>query len=171
MIDSTDKDRIDDSNGCDSSAMEELHRLLAEDELQNHHLLVFANKQDLPNAMEIEEIILKMQLHKLKNRKWCIQGSCAYTGDGLYEGLDWLSNVMQNKPNEHEYGNLGAHITYKEYPILIENRKKSILVVNGFVRQYNAKYKLQWNVEITRLIHKFYQDPKKVYDKSYTFNS
>ena len=42
--------RIDDNNGADNSAKEELHRLFAEDELRDAILLIFANKQDLPNT-------------------------------------------------------------------------------------------------------------------------
>jgi len=56
-------------------------------------LLVFANKQDLPNAMSVAELTDKLGLHSLK-RKWFIQAACATTGDGLYEGLDWLSNSL-----------------------------------------------------------------------------
>ncbi|CRK95892.1 CLUMA_CG009338, isoform A [Clunio marinus] len=32
----------------------------------------------------------------LKNRSWYIQATCATSGDGLYEGLDWLSNQLKN---------------------------------------------------------------------------
>ena len=56
-------------------------------------MLVFANKQDLPNALKVEEVKIRMRLGKLK-LIWHIEGSCATTGDGLYEGLDWLSTVM-----------------------------------------------------------------------------
>ena len=31
-------------------------------------------------------------LHNLKNRKWYVQCTSAYTGNGIYEGLEWLSN-------------------------------------------------------------------------------
>jgi hypothetical protein len=31
----------------------------------------------------------KMGLHGMRGRVWHIQGCCATTGDGLYEGLDW----------------------------------------------------------------------------------
>ncbi len=55
-------------------------------------LLVFANKQDLPNAMSVAEVTDRLHLHQLRNRRWFIQGACATSGDGLYEGLDWLSN-------------------------------------------------------------------------------
>ena len=69
--------------------------MLSEDELRDATLLVFANKQDLPNAMSVNDVTEKLGLNSLKNRKWYIQGCCATTGDGLYEGLDWLSNALK----------------------------------------------------------------------------
>ena len=65
-----------------------------QDELRNAVLLVFANKQDLPNAMTAAEITDKLGLHSLRQRQWYIQSTCATSGEGLYEGLDWLSNVI-----------------------------------------------------------------------------
>jgi signal recognition particle receptor subunit beta len=38
------------------TARDELHRMLNEDELRESILLVFANKQDLPNAMSVAEV-------------------------------------------------------------------------------------------------------------------
>ena len=97
VVDSNDRDRIDDSQGSDNSAKDELQRMLAEDELRDAVLLVFANKQDLPNAMKVQEITEKLGLNQLRNRQWFIQGTCATNGDGLYEGLDWLSNTLSKK--------------------------------------------------------------------------
>ncbi len=97
MVDSNDKERIDDSSGADNSAKEELHRMLAEDELRDAVLLCFANKQDLPNAMSVNEVTEKLGLNQMRNRQWYIQSTCATTGDGLYEGLDWLSNTLNKK--------------------------------------------------------------------------
>ena len=51
VVDSNDRDRIDD-------AKEELHRMLNEDELRDAVVLVFANKQDLPQAMPAAEVII-----------------------------------------------------------------------------------------------------------------
>merc|ERR1712087_530274 len=96
VVDSNDKERIDDSSS-DSSAKEELHRMLAEDELRDAALLVLANKQDLPNAMSVNEVTERLSLNQLRNRQWYIQSTCATTGDGLYEGLDWLSNTLNKK--------------------------------------------------------------------------
>ncbi|KAI4326060.1 hypothetical protein MLD38_031412 [Melastoma candidum] len=91
VVDSNDKDRI-------LEAREELHRMLSEDELRTATLLVFANKQDLPNAMSVSEITDKLSLHSLRSRRWFIQAACATSGQGLYEGLDWLSsNISSTK--------------------------------------------------------------------------
>ena len=83
MVDSADRDRIDE-------ARETLHTMINSEELGNAVLLVYANKQDLPGAMSTPEVVDKLELASLK-RKWYIQASNATRGDGLYEGLDWLS--------------------------------------------------------------------------------
>ncbi len=41
-----------------------------QDELRDACLLVFANKQDLPNAMNAAEITDKLGLHNLRGRNW-----------------------------------------------------------------------------------------------------
>jgi len=87
VVDSNDRERV-------KEARAELEKMLSEDELRDAALLVFANKQDLPNAMSVAELTDKLGLHALK-RKWFIQAACATTGDGLYEGLDWLSNSLK----------------------------------------------------------------------------
>jgi len=90
VVDSNDRERINE-------AREELSRMLNEDELRDAVVLVFANKQDLPNAMNAAEITDKLGLHGLRSRTWYIQSTCATSGDGLYEGLDWLSNTLKSK--------------------------------------------------------------------------
>ena len=42
---------------------------LQEDELREATLLVFANKQDLPNAMTASELTDKLGLQNLRNRR------------------------------------------------------------------------------------------------------
>jgi ADP-ribosylation factor 1/2 len=44
--------------------------MLNEDELRESILLVFANKQDLPNAMSAAEMTDKLGLHGLRQRQW-----------------------------------------------------------------------------------------------------
>ena len=87
VVDSNDRDRTED-------AREELHKMLNEDEMRDAVVLVFANKQDLPNAMPAAEISEKLGLGDLRNRQWFIQSACATTGDGLYEGIDWMSRAL-----------------------------------------------------------------------------
>lgn len=89
VVDSNDRDRV-------AEAREELQRMISEDELREAIILIFANKQDLPQAMNTAEITEKLGLHSLRNRQWYIQSACATTGDGLYEGLDWLANQLKN---------------------------------------------------------------------------
>mmetsp|Transcript_49483 Transcript_49483/g.96795 ORF Transcript_49483/g.96795 Transcript_49483/m.96795 type:complete len:185 (-) Transcript_49483:239-793(-) len=90
VVDSNDSDRVD-------TAREELQRMLGEDELRDAALLIFANKQDLPNAMGASELSEKLGLNNMRGRHWYIQASCATTGDGLFEGLDWLSKTLKGK--------------------------------------------------------------------------
>lgn len=61
-MDSNDRERIEE-------AREELHKMLNEDELRDATLLVFANKQDLPNAMSAAELTDKLGLHNLRSRQ------------------------------------------------------------------------------------------------------
>lgn len=90
VVDANDHERIPD-------AREELHRMLNEVELKDVVLLVLLHKQDLPNAMGNAEACEKLKLHDLRNFRWYIQATSAVTGDGLYEGLDWLSNAVKQQ--------------------------------------------------------------------------
>lgn len=58
------------SHSPTTTARDELHRMLNEDELRDSILLVFANKQDLPNAMSAAEMTDKLGLHGLRHRQW-----------------------------------------------------------------------------------------------------
>uniref|UniRef100_A0A9J8C803 ADP-ribosylation factor n=2 Tax=Cyprinus carpio TaxID=7962 RepID=A0A9J8C803_CYPCA len=87
VVDSNDRERVAES-------AEELSKMLQEDELREAVVLVFANKQDLPNAMAVSELTDKLGLQSLRSRTWYVQATCATQGTGLYEGLDWLSNEL-----------------------------------------------------------------------------
>jgi len=90
VVDSNDRERIDE-------AKQELHRIINDREMRDALLLVFANKQDLPQAMSPAEITDKLALHRLRDRNWFVQPSCATTGDGLLEGLTWLNQNVKSK--------------------------------------------------------------------------
>ncbi|KAK6014487.1 hypothetical protein OSTOST_20129 [Ostertagia ostertagi] len=57
-------------------------------------LLIFANKQDLPNAMTTAEAIKALGLEAMRDREWHVQPTNAVTGEGLIEGLEWLHSVV-----------------------------------------------------------------------------
>ncbi|XP_057701227.1 uncharacterized protein LOC130921405 [Corythoichthys intestinalis] len=86
VVDSNDPHRL-------KEASEELHLILEEDELRNTALLVLANKQDLPRAMTVSEVTEGLRLSGVA-QPYYIQASCAVSGSGLVEGLDWLSNQI-----------------------------------------------------------------------------
>ncbi|CAF0940981.1 unnamed protein product [Adineta steineri] len=92
VVDSNDRDRIDD-------ASEQLHLMLNEDELKTVPVLIFANKQDLPNRLTIDEMKEKLNLSKLDEtkRKWHLQPSSAPNKEGLEEGFAWIANNLESK--------------------------------------------------------------------------
>lgn len=86
VIDANDRDRI-------KEAKEELYSIIGEKEMENVVLLVWANKQDLKDAMKPQEVSDFLELEQnLKNQPWCVIGSNALSGQGLVEGLSWISN-------------------------------------------------------------------------------
>lgn len=90
VIDSSDLERVEES-------AEALNGLMDEDKLRDAKILVYANKQDLPGAISCPELVDKLGLFKRQGRKWHMQGCSGKTGDGLIEGMDWLSNELQKR--------------------------------------------------------------------------
>lgn len=87
VVDSNDVERMEVTK-------DEMMRTLKEDELNYIPLLVYCNKQDLPNAMSSLKVAEALELNKF-TRSWFIQGCSATSGDGLYDGLDWLSTAIR----------------------------------------------------------------------------
>lgn len=90
VIDACDRDRI-------KQVKEEFEKTLRADELRDAVILIFANKQDLPNSMSIAEIADYFQMCSFNNRPWHIQSTCALNGSGIYEGLEWLSKELRKR--------------------------------------------------------------------------
>jgi len=90
VVDSADTDRI-------GICKDELMQMLDEEELKDAALCVFANKQDLPGAMSSAQVSEALGLSGIKNREWSIFHTSATKGEGLSEGLDWLSNTLSTK--------------------------------------------------------------------------
>ncbi|VDO43300.1 unnamed protein product [Haemonchus placei] len=62
VVDSADVDRMEE-------ARNEIHSLVADAELHDAVLLVFANKQDMPNAMSATEVSKALDMHCIMNRE------------------------------------------------------------------------------------------------------
>jgi len=90
VVDSGDVDRI-------STSKQEFHAILEEEELKDALILVFANKQDLPGALDDAAVTEGLGLHNIKNRQWAIFKTSAIKGEGLFEGLEWLANTLKTK--------------------------------------------------------------------------
>ncbi|CAG0903149.1 unnamed protein product, partial [Cyprideis torosa] len=89
VVDSSDVIRL-------KEAAEELQGVLEADELSGTTLLVYNNKADLPGAVTSCDLVSRLQLNRLNGqRAWMVQQSCAVTGEGLLEGLDWLSRELE----------------------------------------------------------------------------
>ena len=88
VVDSNDHKRL-------SEACHELHSLLSNDELRDVQVLVLANKQDLPQSVSVTEMADKLNLQAIR-QQWFIQPCSATSGQGLYEGLEWLSKAITN---------------------------------------------------------------------------
>ena len=94
VIDSQDDEYFEESKA-------EFHKLLKNSNLKNAILLIFANKQDLPGAKPVNQIIEDYELNTIKNHMWFIQPCSAVKGEGLINGIKWLSEqlVFRGKNN------------------------------------------------------------------------
>ncbi|KAF9925408.1 ADP-ribosylation factor-like protein 5A [Linnemannia zychae] len=90
VIDSSDKERLHISKT-------ELHTMMESESLKNASLLVFANKQDVKGALSASKISEALALSSLKDRQWSIQACSALTGEGLFEGLDWIVSQISTQ--------------------------------------------------------------------------
>jgi signal recognition particle receptor subunit beta len=63
--------------------------------LQGLPLLVFANKMDLPDALQPAELAEQMQLPQVAQRAFHIRGCSALRNEGVQEGMKWLAGQLQ----------------------------------------------------------------------------
>jgi len=94
VVDATDKDRI-------SEVKDEFQRVLMEQDLKYTRILVFANKQDLPNALKEKELKQALGLSFEHEGKVKIQECSAKANTGLIEGFTWLVDEIENKLPTH----------------------------------------------------------------------
>ena len=94
VIDSQDDEYFEESKT-------QFHKLLAHPMLKNATILIFANKQDLPGAKSVNQLIQDYGFDRIKNHIWHIQSCSALKGEGLVTGIKWLSEqlVFRGKNN------------------------------------------------------------------------
>lgn len=90
VIDSADRRRMEETGV-------ELQQLLEEEKLSGVPLLIFANKQDLLNALSPVEVTAGLNLHSIRDRQWQIMGCSAKNGDGLKEGIEFIISELNDK--------------------------------------------------------------------------
>ena len=85
-------------DSCDRTAhftaRDELTRLWAQKELEGAVFLVLANKQDLKEAMTVEQVIHLFGLQGHTKNTWSIYGISAIKGTGIEPAFDWLIDQL-----------------------------------------------------------------------------
>lgn len=90
VVDSSDLKRLDETNM-------ELFDLLDEPKLAGVPVLVLANKQDLELSASATEVSSALGLTRIRDRAWQIQPCVAINGEGVSDGMKWLSSNLRGK--------------------------------------------------------------------------
>ncbi|NXF57194.1 ARL14 protein, partial [Ciccaba nigrolineata] len=90
VVDSSDKQRLEESK-------KEFELILKNEFLKSVPVVMLANKQDLPGALNAEEITRRFNMKKYcSDRNWYVQPCCAITGEGLSEALQRLTTFAKH---------------------------------------------------------------------------
>ena len=87
VIDSQDEEYFEESKA-------QFHKLIHNQTLKNAIILIFANKQDLQGAKDVNKLVQDYEFFKIKDRVWHIQPCSALKGEGLITGIKWLSEQL-----------------------------------------------------------------------------
>jgi len=90
VIDSHDLERIQESN-------EAFDKMIRNEHLKGVPLLMLANKQDLPDCMDIRDVkpIFNQSAHWIGSRDCMVMPVSALTGEGITEGINWLADCLK----------------------------------------------------------------------------
>merc|ERR1712113_595060 len=113
-----DRDRTED-------AKEELTKMLNEDEMRDAVLLVFANKQDLPNAMTAAEVTEKLGLRNLRHRRWSLRRPGLAFPHFVQQEIDAL--LFTRKGTSSSEGDMRMHASIGDSPSVVMSRQQVLL--------------------------------------------
>ncbi|NXD02650.1 ARL14 protein, partial [Certhia familiaris] len=96
VVDSSDKHRLEESR-------REFELILKNESMKNVPVVVLANKQDLPGALNAEDITRRLRMKKYcSDRNWYVQPCCAITGEGLAEALQRVATFARQYSKSKE---------------------------------------------------------------------
>ena len=56
----------------------------------------------MPRAASASEITNALDLTKMTQRQWFVQATCATSGEGIVEGLEWLAKKVKEKKRNQQ---------------------------------------------------------------------
>ena len=136
---------VDSSDEIFDESKKQFYKLLKNDNLKNAVILIYANKQDLPGAKSVGEIIQIYGLDNIKNHIWHIQPCSGQTGEGLITGMKWLSDQLVFKSDNsfpiNPYANYSEKNNNEDNNENIEENKenkiKSSNNINNEIKEEN----------------------------------
>lgn len=89
VVDCWDFSRVDE-------VREELSNLLSLPEMEDVPIMIFGNKQDMRGAVNPPQLIEQLHMNRYNNHSWYVQGTCAVTGEGIWEGIEIIAGMIKD---------------------------------------------------------------------------
>ena len=83
--------------------------------------------------MRPHEIQEKLGLTRIRDRNWYVQPACATTGDGLYEGLTWLTSNHKSRTGSYWWRT-------SFFPFYLEKNLASFVIIIFFFEKKKRSY-------------------------------
>lgn len=95
VVDCWDFSRVDE-------VREELSNLLSLPEMQDVPIMIFGNKQDMRGAVNPPQLIEQLHMNRYNNHSWYVQGTCAVTGEGIWEGIEIIAEMIKDHKRDRK---------------------------------------------------------------------